>query len=769
MAQQKTKKSATPWLQCENCYTNIISKDTEKHSNDCPPSVTDSTYGFIKDEVLYGNLDVKNNEDVKGVVDKDCLVFLSQSAIQLCSLYIGDWAIIKLPAALPVAKVVWPTTEKSLTSVLFTKHALELSRGEVSSSVVVSTMPENHPEASKISVVILNGPKSLEINPELSNRLHKAHNDKFYCVGNRISMMYFGKILKFEIKLIETKPSQELEENFRQLKIDGHNFFKTTNKTMWKLFGDQSELEKEHLDNNTVSKIGGLDEEITEIREAISTCLQKSNKYGLKYSKSILLYGNSGTGKTLLALMLAKESKAHLINICASDLYSKYTGNVEEVIQNLFKEAIEHAPSIIILDEVDVLCPSRSQRMTDSEKRIIATLLTLFDSLSEMTDCQIFILGTTNKLDSIDPVFRRHGRFDREIEICTPNPKSRKNILNKLLKGVSHDLTETDINEIALNTHGFVGADLVSLCSRAGLNASRRQAQNIALEDFRLAQKYVRPSAMREVQVEVANVRWSDIGGQENLKLILKQAVEWPLIHPKSFIRLGVTPPKGVLMFGPPGCSKTMIAKALATESGLNFISIKGPELFSKWVGESEKAVREVFRKARQVAPSIIFFDEIDALGGERSSGSSTSVQERVLAQLLTELDGVSPLGDVTVLAATNRPDRIDKALLRPGRLDRIVYVPLPDSNTRQEIFKLKLAKMPVKNVNIEELVKLTERYSGAEVNAVCHEAAMMALEESLDSEFVEKRHFVKALKLVVPRTPIALIELYQDYLNKKI
>nr|CAH7716449.1 unnamed protein product [Callosobruchus chinensis] len=270
---------------------------------------------------------------------------------------------------------------------------------------------------------------------------------------------------------------------------------------------------------------------------------------------------------------------------------------------------------------------------------------------------------------------------------------------------------------------------------------------------------------MREVQIEVPNVKWSDIGGQERLKLILKQSIEWPLKHPESFLRLGVTPPKGVLMFGPPGCSKTMIAKALATESGLNFLSIKGPELFSKWVGESERAVREVFRKARQVAPSIIFFDEIDALGGERSAGSTSSVQERVLAQLLTELDGITSLSDVTIVAATNRPDRIDKALLRPGRLDRMVYVPLPDENTRREIFRIRFTKMPVR-VDIDSLVERTDGYSGAEITAICNEAAMMALEESLDSEIVEERHFDGALHLVQPRTPASMIKMFDEYLK---
>jgi AAA family ATPase len=292
----------------------------------------------------------------------------------------------------------------------------------------------------------------------------------------------------------------------------------------------------------------------------------------------------------------------------------------------------------------------------------------------------------------------------------------------------------------------------------------------VRTEDILWAVTQVKPSAMREVFIEVPNVRWSDIGGQHELKLKLRQAVEWPLKHPEAFTRLGISPPRGVLMFGPPGCSKTMIAKALATESKLNFLSIKGPELFSKWVGESERAVREVFHKARQVAPAIVFFDELDALGSERSGASgygASNVQERVLAQLLTELDGVEPLGNVTVVGATNRPDRIDKALLRPGRLDRIVYVPLPDANTRQEILEMQLHKMPVaSDVNIDELVNRTESYSGAEVIAVCHEAALKALEENLSATNVKHSHFMSALQLVIPRTPSSLLKLYETYLK---
>ncbi|GLV33580.1 uncharacterized protein CBL_20289, partial [Carabus blaptoides fortunei] len=467
---------------------------------------------------------------------------------------------------------------------------------------------------------------------------------------------------------------------------------------------------------------------------------------------------------------LASSSKCHVVSINGPDLYSKYAGETESTITNLFKEAIYNSPCIILLDEMDILCPLRTSRITEQEKRVVSTMLTQLDSLSRLEDCKVFVLATSSRPDSIDPAFRRCGRIDREIEISIPNPQGRYQILQKLLAQTAHDISDVDLRDIANSAHGFFGSDLSSLCSRAAMHSVKRftgkSAVQIEVEDLRFALTRVRPSAMREVQIEVPDVKWSDIGGQHNLKLILRQAVEWPLKYAESFIRMGITPPRGVLMFGPPGCSKTMIAKALATESRLNFLSIKGPELFSKWVGESERAVREVFRKARQVAPSVVFFDEIDALGGERGGGGSssggTSVQERVLAQLLTELDGVTPLGDVTVLAATNRPDRIDKALLRPGRLDRIVYVPLPDEETRMEIFRLKLAKMPVKDVDVVELVSLSKGYSGAEVQAVCHEAAMKALEEDIEASSVTTEHFAKAFHIITPRTPPSLLKIYE-------
>nr|XP_023012999.1 spermatogenesis-associated protein 5 [Leptinotarsa decemlineata] len=776
MTPQKPRKTVSPWEQCESCLTSLQHKDTNFHTSDCPPDLENITYNFIKEGVLFGTVDLKTNEEIKNLSsrERDNLVFLSESVIRLCSLAIGEYVLVRsvnkdLP---PVARIVWPTVEKTLTSVLFTKNGLEVSSFGINQIVAVSKLPNHLNSANTITIVALNGPKSMEITSELYNRISKSYEGRFITIGNVINVMFYGKQLKFKVESIKAKNTNcnDLYNNFSRMTIEEiYEFAEVRSDTKWVLYRDNDEYMTKVSENESSTSLAGVDEEMDEIRILMKSCLERSDTARAARTNAVLLFGNSGTGKTTIATTLAKESEVHVVNISSTHLFGNSTITPEDSLRDLIKNAFECTPSIILIDEIDALCPSRSSRLTDSEKRIASTLLSLFEDLNSKKSLKVFVIATSNKPDSIDSAFRRCGRLDREIEIPTPSPKSRKTILEKLLESIPHNLNEEEMQAISMNTHGYVGADLVSLCSRADMNASKRGSPSVNKKDFEYAMKIVRPSAMREVQIEVPNVKWSDIGGQDNLKLILRQAVEWPLKYSESFIRLGVTPPKGVLMFGPPGCSKTMIAKALATESGLNFLSIKGPELFSKWVGESERAVREVFRKARQVAPSIIFFDEIDALGGERSSGSSTSVQERVLAQLLTELDGVTSLGDVTIVAATNRPDRIDKALMRPGRLDRIVYVPLPDSNTRREIFRIKFAKMPVLNVSIDELVEKTMQYSGAEVNAVCHEAAMAALEESLECQHVESRHFEKALKLITPRTPSSLIKLYDEFLQIKI
>ncbi|XP_053514367.1 ribosome biogenesis protein SPATA5 isoform X1 [Artibeus jamaicensis] len=551
--------------------------------------------------------------------------------------------------------------------------------------------------------------------------------------------------------------------------------------------GHTKSKEPENQFRVTYDMIGGLNGQLKAIREIIELPLKQLElfkSYGIPPPRGLLLCGPPGTGKTMIARAIAHEVGAYVSVINGPEIVSKFYGETEARLRQIFAEATLRHPSIIFIDELDALCPKREGTQNEVEKRVVASLLTLMDGIgSEGSEGQVLVIGATNRPHALDAALRRPGRFDKEIEIGVPNAQDRLDILRKLLGKVPHVLTEAELLQMANGTHGYVGADLKALCNESGLRALRRVLKRqpglpdskvaglvrVTLDDFLQAMNEVGPSAMREVAVDVPNVSWSDIGGLETIKLKLKQAVEWPLKHPESFTRMGVQPPKGVLLYGPPGCSKTMIAKALATESGLNFLAIKGPELMNKYVGESERAVREVFRRARAVAPSIVFFDELDALAVERGSSSGAgNVADRVLAQLLTEMDGVEQLKAVTVLAATNRPDRIDKALMRPGRIDRIIYVPLPDAATRREIFNLQFHSMPVgQDVDLNELVLQTDTYSGAEVVAVCREAALLALEEDMKAKCIRRRHFTQALSTVTPRIPESLRRFYEDYQEK--
>ncbi|XP_072440295.1 ATPase family gene 2 protein homolog A isoform X6 [Chiloscyllium punctatum] len=558
-------------------------------------------------------------------------------------------------------------------------------------------------------------------------------------------------------------------------------------RSMVKFMQEQNNDEERMQESNsrvTYDMIGGLDNQLKTIRELIELPLKQPQlfkSYGIAPPRGILLFGPPGTGKTLIARAIANEVGAHVSVINGPEIMSKYFGESEARLRRIFAEATQCQPSIIFIDELDAICPKREGAHHEVEKRVVASLLTLMDGIgSEGSEGQLLVLGATNRPHALDPALRRPGRFDKEIEIGIPNAEGRADILRKFLKNVPTLLTEVELTQLADGAHGYVGADLAAVCKEAGLHALRRalgecanpsdsevaESVKITFNDFLQAMNDVRPSAMREVTIDVPKVSWSDIGGMENVKLKLKQAVEWPHKHPESFTRMGIQPPKGILLYGPPGCSKTMIAKALANESGLNFLAVKGPELMSKYVGESERAVREIFRKARAVAPSVLFFDEIDSLAVERgSSAGAGNVADRVLAQLLTEMDGIEQLHNVTILAATNRPDMIDKALMRPGRIDRIIYVPLPDAATRAEIFRLQFRTMPINDdISLDYLVAKSQKYSGAEIVAICREAALLALQEDLEAKIIMKRHFEQSFEIVTPRIPQKLIDFYTDY-----
>jgi transitional endoplasmic reticulum ATPase len=498
--------------------------------------------------------------------------------------------------------------------------------------------------------------------------------------------------------------------------------------------------------------VGGIKNEVSRLREMIELPLRHPELFkrlGFEAPKGVLLHGPPGTGKTLLAKAVAHETNANFYTIGGPEIMSKFYGESEERLREVFKKAEENAPAIIFIDEIDSIAPKREEVSGEVERRVVAQLLSLMDGMSSRG--KVVVIGATNRINAIDPALRRPGRFDREIEIGVPDREGRLEILQIHTRGMPLE-KDVDLAIIANMSHGFVGADLQAVAKEAGIRALRRvlpeidlSTENIpsdvlkkivvTMDDFLSVIKEIEPSALREVFVEVPDVSWDDIGGLTDVKQELQEAVEWPLKYHGLFIHSDATPPKGILLYGPPGTGKTLIAKAAAHESEANFISIKGPELLSKWVGESEKGVREVFRKARQASPCIVFFDEIDAIAPTRGSlGSDSHVTERVISQLLTELDGLEVLSNVIIIGATNRPDIIDAALLRPGRFDRLLYVPPPDKEARIQIFKIHTSKKPLaEDVNIDTLASQTEGYTGADIAALASAAVMLALREHID------------------------------------
>ncbi|MEM5878634.1 MAG: CDC48 family AAA ATPase, partial [Candidatus Aenigmatarchaeota archaeon] len=480
----------------------------------------------------------------------------------------------------------------------------------------------------------------------------------------------------------------------------------------------------------TYEDIGGMDQTLTKVREMIELPLRHPELFarlGIEPPSGVLLHGPPGTGKTLLARAVANESGAKFYSISGPEIFSKWYGQTEQNLRKIFEEAKKNAPSIIFIDEIDAMAPKREEVTGEVEKRAVSQLLTLMDGLNKRG--KVIVIAATNRPDSLDPALRRPGRFDREIEVGVPDKQGRKEILQIHTRKMPLD-KNVDIDHLAEVTYGYVGADLEVLAKEAAMHALRRLLPEIkwkeeeklpkeileklvvTKKDFEEALKVVEPSAMREVLIEVPNVKWSDIGGMDDIKNELKESIEWPLKMPEKFKKIGITPARGILLYGPPGCGKTLLAKAVATESNANFISVKGPELLSKWVGESEKHIRELFRRAKQVAPAIIFFDEIDALAPKRGRSASDTASEKIVSQLLTEMSGIEDLDGVVVIAATNRPDMVDPALLRPGRFDKQILVMPPDEKTRLKILEIKTKKMPIKSVDLKELAKKTEGFS---------------------------------------------------------
>lgn len=528
----------------------------------------------------------------------------------------------------------------------------------------------------------------------------------------------------------------------------------------------------------TYEDIGGLKEELRRVREMIELPLRHPELFerlGIDPPKGVLLHGPPGTGKTLIAKAVANEAGANFYSIQGPEIMSKYYGESEAQLRKKFEEAEKNAPSIIFIDELDSIAPKREEVHGEVERRVVAQMLSLMDGLRGRGE--VIVIAATNRVDAIDPALRRPGRFDREIEVGVPDKKGRKEILQVHTRNMPLE-KNFDRDYFANITHGFVGADIAALAREAAMKALRRYLPEIDLEkpipaemlekmivtteDFKNALKDIEPSALREVLIEIPTVRWSDIGGLEDIKQQLREAVELPLKNKESFRRLGINGPRGILLFGAPGTGKTLLAKAVACESEANFISIKGPEILSKWVGESEKAVREIFKKAKQSAPSIVFLDEIDAIAPRRGFGGDSHVTERVVNQLLTSIDGLESMEDVVVLAATNRPDILDTALLRAGRFDRLLLISSPDRKSREEIFKIHTKNMPLDGVNIKELAEKTEGYTGADIELLCREAGLRALRKDMEADKVTIEHFNEAMRSIKPSLDDETIKYYE-------
>jgi transitional endoplasmic reticulum ATPase len=558
-------------------------------------------------------------------------------------------------------------------------------------------------------------------------------------------------------------------------------------------FSEQA-AEQTESPNVTYEDIGGLDSELEQVREMIELPMRHPELFqqlGIEPPKGVLLQGPPGTGKTLMARAVANEIDAHFTDISGPEIMSKYYGESEEQLREVFEEAAENAPAVVFIDEIDSIAPKRDDTSGDVERRVVAQLLSLMDGLEERNE--VVVIGATNRVDALDPALRRGGRFDREIEVGVPDKEGRTEILQVHTRGMP--LAEgIDIEQYAENTHGFVGADIEQLAKEAAMNALRRirpeldleqdeidagtlERLEVSREDFKHALKGIEPSALREVFVEVPDTTWNQVGGLGDTKERLQETIQWPLEYPEVFEQMDMQAAKGVLMYGPPGTGKTLLAKAIANEAQSNFISIKGPELLNKYVGESEKGVREVFEKARSNAPTVVFFDEIDSIAGKRGQqAGDAGVGERVVSQLLTELDGLEELEDVVVIATTNRPDLIDPALIRPGRLDRHLHVPVPDANAREKIFEVHTREKPLADdVDFADLADRTDGYVGADIEAVCREASMAAsrefihsvepgdVDETVGNVRVTAEHFEQALDEVGPSVDAELRERYEE------
>jgi len=687
---------------------------------------------------------------VKPLKQKDAgrgLAAVDRAAMDELDLENGDYILLKSGDGRAVARV-WPGYPEDTGKGIVRIDGRLRQETDVGIDDAIEVEKADVRPATSITVAM---PQTLRIRgnvgPHIRNKLSGQAVTKGQTVPFSLGLGPISNVggQKIPLKIADTEPTGTVV-------VTDQTEIEVSEKPAEQITGGPASGDRE-APSVTYEDIGGLDRELEQVREMIELPMRHPELFqqlGIEPPKGVLLHGPPGTGKTLMARAVANEIDASFTTISGPEIMSKFYGESEEQLREIFDEAEENAPAIVFIDEIDSIAPKRDDTSGDVERRVVAQLLSLMDGLEERGD--VIVIGATNRVDAIDPALRRGGRFDREIEIGVPDRDGRREILQVHTRGMP--LAEgIDLDHYAENTHGFVGADLEQLAKEAAMNALRRIRPEIDLEadqidaavlesmqvttnDFKEALKSIEPSALREVFVEVPDVTWESVGGLEDTKERLRETIQWPLEYPQVFEQMDMEAAKGVLLYGPPGTGKTLLAKAVANEAQSNFISIKGPELLNKYVGESEKGVREIFEKARANAPTVVFFDEIDSIAGERGRNMGDSgVGERVVSQLLTELDGIEDLEDVVVIATSNRPDLIDSALLRPGRLDRHVHVPLPDRDARRKIFEVHTRHKPLaEDVDLDALADRTDGYVGADIEAVCREAAMAASREFINS-----------------------------------
>jgi transitional endoplasmic reticulum ATPase len=668
--------------------------------------------------------------------------------MQKLSISAGD--VIEIAGKRNTSAIAWPAYSEDQNQSIIRIDGFTRKNAGVAINEFVVVKPATVKNAT--NVVLAPVDMRLNVDEDFTNFVKNRLMERTFVEGDTTLVMMLGHAIPFSVT--KSRP---------------HGIVRITKNTHFQILNEPAP-EAKGVPRTTYEDIGGLHEEIQRVREMVELPLRHPELFqrlGIEPPKGVLLHGPPGCGKTLLARAVASESEANFFSINGPEIMSKFYGESEARLREIFQQAQQNAPSIIFIDELDAIAPKREEVTGEVERRVVAQLLALMDGLSGRGN--VIVIGATNRPQALDPALRRPGRFDREIEIGVPDKEARHEILQIHTRGMPLS-EEVGLKKLAEMTHGYTGADLEALGRETAMKALRRylpeinleeehippavlEKMDVRMEDFLNAYREITPTAVREVYIETPTIHWTDIGGLKGVKQQLIEAVEWPIKTPEVFTRLGVEAPKGILLFGPPGCGKTMLARAVATESEANFITIKGPEVFSKWVGESEKAIREVFRKARMASPAVIFFDEFDSLVPRRGMGFGDSgVSERVISQLLTEMDGITSLKDVVVVAATNRPDIIDSAVLRPGRFDRLIYVPEPNAEARVEVFRIYTDNMPLaQDVDVAALAKDTKGYSGADIQALCREAALNALRKDIGSKQVGLSDFQEARNMIGP------------------